>query len=441
MVQAGLAALSATDPVDLPDQQVRDEVLALLGCVNQLSAALATRLGSFDARQLSELDALRTTRTWLTAFGRMSQGAASGWLAQARLLRELPALAAAARSGTISAEHLDKVVQLVRHVGIADVRDFDAILAEAGETADPADMQKACERVLAHLDPDGKPPDPEEDLQRREVTFSRLGSMLYLRGRLDPEGGAALMTAVDALMRPPASDDLRTAAQRRADALVELARGEIAGGGLPTVGGVRPHLGILVTPQMLLGAAAATPQCPVEAAGGSGGAHEDPLTRAGVPPAPDHPWLNWIGEIPPELAQRIACDSVVWRIVLDPASGLPLDLGREHRIVPHWLRKALHARDRSCRWPGCDVPAAWTDAHHQVPWYLGGTTDIDQLLSLCRYHHAIVHEGRWTITLDRNTGEVAVTRPDGTPYELRPSLPWTTPSRDGPQATDPPGLT
>src|SRR4029453_16253118 len=84
-------------------------------------------------------------------------------------------------------------------------------------------------------------------------TFSRLGSMLYLRGRLDPEGGAALMTAVDALMRPPAPGDERTAAQRRADALIELARGAIAGGGLPTVGGIRPHLGILITPQTLLG--------------------------------------------------------------------------------------------------------------------------------------------------------------------------------------------
>ena len=45
LVQAGLAAISATDPADLPDQPVRDEVLALLRCVNQLSATLATRLG------------------------------------------------------------------------------------------------------------------------------------------------------------------------------------------------------------------------------------------------------------------------------------------------------------------------------------------------------------------------------------------------------------
>jgi len=308
--------------------------------------------------------------------------------------------------------------------------------------------------------------------------------MLYLRGRLDPEGGAALMTAVDALMRPPAPGDERTSAQRRADALIELARGAIAGGGLPTVGGVRPHLGILITPQTLLGAAAGADhgrdshhgesqpgrqngggRPGVDAdrgrdSGADSGADSgrdggdgvnghgagvgdgprcvDPLEGAGIPPLPERPWLNWIGDVSAELAQRLACDAIVWRVVLDPATGLPLDVGREYRIVPAWIRKAVHARDRMCRWPGCDVPADWTDCHHDVPWYLGGTTDVKHLISLCRWHHGLVHEGRWKLTLDHATGEVSVIRPDGTPYELGPSQPWTTPSRQGPSETGPP---
>ena len=81
----------------------------------------------------------------------------------------------------------------------------------------------------------------------------RSGSVFRLRGQLDTEGGAALLTALDALMKPPAGDDLRTTPQRRADALVELARLNLAAGELPTVGGVRPHLGILITPETLLG--------------------------------------------------------------------------------------------------------------------------------------------------------------------------------------------
>src|SRR5215470_1181918 len=89
---------------------------------------------------------------------------------------------------------------------------------------------------------------------------------------------------------------------------------------------------------------------------------------------------------------------------------------------------------RRCR-PDADatkVSLVWTDAHHLIAWYLGGRTDIDQLICLCRWHHTRVHEGQWRIRLDPTTGDVHVTRPDGTPYELGPSHPTSDPpeSRD-----------
>jgi hypothetical protein len=155
----------------------------------------------------------------------------------------------------------------------------------------------------------------------------------------------------------------------------------------------------------------------------------DPLSQAGVPPLPQPAWLDWFGEVPAALAQRLACDANAWRIVLDPATGLPLDVGRAHRLVPPWIRRALHARDRGCRWPGCEAPTDWCDAHHHdKPWYLGGETNVDELMLLCRWHHVKVHEGQWRIELDRITGEVHVYRPDGRPYELGPSRPWTGPA-------------
>src|SRR6185369_17040804 len=82
-----LAEVNAVDVAALADQQVRDELHALLAARNSLDSAIAVRVGSFDVRELSDLDGLRCTRTWLPAFGRMSQGAASGWLSRARLLR------------------------------------------------------------------------------------------------------------------------------------------------------------------------------------------------------------------------------------------------------------------------------------------------------------------------------------------------------------------
>jgi len=109
---------------------------------------------------------------------------------------------------------------------------------------------------------------------------------------------------------------------------------------------------------------------------------------------------------------------------------VPLGRHLAGRLRPdHWIRKALHARDQGCRFPGGTAPAAWTDAHHWLAWYLGGETNTDNLISLCRWHHVIVHEGQWTLTWDRTTGAVFAHRPDGTPYEIGPSLPHISPTR------------
>ena len=246
-----LARLAATDVVGLADDEVHAVVPRLLAAVNQVGALTAGLVGSFDVRGLSELDACRTTRTWLIAFGRLSQGAAGGWLAQARLLRQFPALAAKARAGSVSAEQVRLVVALADRVGVEKVVAFDAILADLAASAGPAELARACDRLVAHLDPDGPAPDPAEAFERRELTLSRSGAMTYLRGRLDPEGAAAVQTALDALMRPAGPDDLRTPAQRRADAAVDLARLALTQAAVPTIGGVRPHVGILITPTML----------------------------------------------------------------------------------------------------------------------------------------------------------------------------------------------
>src|SRR3954463_15777743 len=114
--------LAAQDPVAACDEQCRADLVALLQAHNQLSAIIAGLVATFDVRGLSETDAVRATRTWLVAFGRMSQGAASGWLARSRLLRELPQLAAASRDGLVSPEHVTKVTDLATKVGVAAVR-------------------------------------------------------------------------------------------------------------------------------------------------------------------------------------------------------------------------------------------------------------------------------------------------------------------------------
>ena len=122
-------------------------------------------------------------------------------------------------------------------------------------------------------------------------------------------------------------------------------------------------------------------------------------------------------------AQRLACDA--GRVVMIHGSGgQVLDVGRKTRTVPPALRRALAARDRRCRFPGCT--ARRCDAHHVRHWAHGGETRLDNLVQLCRRHHRAVHEGGLRMTLDDATGAVRFTQADGRPLPEVPEAPrWT----------------
>ena len=138
--------------------------------------------------------------------------------------------------------------------------------------------------------------------------------------------------------------------------------------------------------------------------------------------------MHWVDEVPAAVAQRIACDAETWRALLDPATGQVLELGRAHRLVPHWLRKALVARDHGCRWPGCTAPAAWTDAHHIIAVVDRRSHRHRQPRCSCAdtTTSRSMRDGGACATTSA-TGEVTVTRPDGLPYQLGASRSYISP--------------
>ncbi|MFY0408275.1 DUF222 domain-containing protein, partial [Solicola sp. PLA-1-18] len=124
--------------------------------------------------------------------------------------------------------------------------------------------------------------------------------------------------------------------------------------------------------------------------------------------------------------RRAACHAGVIPQVLGGAS-LPLDLGRTQRLFNRAQRLALAHRDGGCAFPECDRPPSWTEAHHaREPWSHGGSTDLDDGVLLCPFHHRTVHDDGWTITFDTDDGRPASVPPArldpyrrpraGTPY-------------------------
>ena len=113
--------------------------------------------------------------------------------------------------------------------------------------------------------------------------------------------------------------------------------------------------------------------------------------------------------VPPETARRLSCDASL--VCMVERTGEPLSIGRKTRTIPQAIRRALHARDRCCRFPGC-TESRFVDAHHIRHWARGGETSLSNLVQLCRFHHRFVHEGG--CRLEKTTaGELRFTLPSG----------------------------
>lgn len=115
-----------------------------------------------------------------------------------------------------------------------------------------------------------------------------------------------------------------------------------------------------------------------------------------------------------ETARRLACDASLVAII-ENERGEPMNVGRKTRTIPPAIRRALNSRDKGCRFPGCSFKR-YVDGHHVKHWAHGGETRLTNLVTLCRFHHRLVHEGQVVVqTLD--DGAFRFGRPDGKSFE------------------------
>ena len=110
--------------------------------------------------------------------------------------------------------------------------------------------------------------------------------------------------------------------------------------------------------------------------------------------------------------------------MLENERGEVLNIGRRSRTVPRRIGHALRIRDGGCRYPGCGQ-SCWTDAHHIRHWADGGETSLENLVTLCRYHHRSLHRGEYRIEHSKENGTLIFL--DGTgsrmPSTIYPQFP------------------
>ncbi len=393
----------------VPPAALGDGLVAMRAGIDALEAQFSRWLVPFDRARGFETEGSNSAASWLRGVCRLSGGAAAERVQVARELAQLPDTRASFDSGEIGYQHAAVIARSAAELGAAAMDAAEPALLSAAGRLDPGQLRMLSREMRYRLDPEGALADDNAIFERRRLTISQLANGAFLlEGMLDAEGGAAVRTALDALDGPPTADDRRRPEQRRADALVELSSRQLRSGDLPSVHGHRPHLVVTVAAETTPGSRPAAQRA---AAGHATAGHDagpvarDTLTLPGAGPVatehaeaahhgpltPDTATLHGAGPISLAAMRRLACDASVTTVTVD-GGGRPLDVGRSTRTIPAAVRTALVHRDRGCRYPGCDRPPEWTDAHHLRHWADGGETAIGNLVLLCRRHHRLMHE-------------------------------------------------
>jgi hypothetical protein len=368
---------------------------------NRLDAAECRLLADWDTREVWATDGASSGAAWLRNHVGCSIASARERLRVARRLRHMPLTTAAFDAGDLSFEKVRLLAGLRTDVTAALFDRDESILVDGARRFDTGELSKVTRYWKAMADAAGLAGDTRAQNDAQQASLSEtLAGMFRLDGWFAPEDGRAVETEVDRIMddlhRQEVRDveagldvRLRTPAQRRAAAIVEMARRSAA-----NVDGrhARPDLGVVIPLETLLGG-----DRPARFADGA------PLS--------------------PDAARRLACDAGITRIITGPASEV-LDLGRQTPVPNTAQRRAVALRDAGCTFATCDMPVVRCHVHHIVPYgrgrEAGGPTDLDNITLVCHRHHHLVHEAGFTMTRNPATGQVETRRPDGTVIPNRP---------------------
>jgi hypothetical protein len=293
----------------------------------------------------------------------VSVGSGRRLIGLASALGEMPVVAAGFDAGEVDEPRV-RLLAAARDANPALFADHERTLVDSTAGLTMAEFRIAVDLWRQNADLAAAERDAGHLRGRRYLNVSpTLDGLVRVDGLLDPEAGQTVITALRSITDPEQLDpsDTRTPGKRRADALRSICADHLADGDTPVSGGFRPQVTVITPLDALLGLA--------------GGAE-----------------LEDAGAITPETLRRIACDADITRVITGP-DGLPLDVGRTHRVVPWWIRVALNIRDKGCVIPGCQTRPRYCDAHHIIHWADGGQTALEWLCLLCARHHTMIHEG------------------------------------------------
>jgi hypothetical protein len=373
------------------DDMLGQQITLLAGQINAANHRLLKLIARFDQRKgWSGGGTVRSCAHWLNWKCGIALGAARERVRVAQCLETLPLIDASFAAGEIS---YSKVRAMTR-VATPENEDFLLRIAQHGTASH---VEKAVGKYKRVQAADDATVEREQDNARKLVYYQNDDGMWVIHAMLPPETGALVVKAIEAITAPlqaqkqeelqqdVSAETFSDAVEQeeppryqallehsRADALAMMAEHFLANG--ESNGGLQGLKGSERC-QVMLHVDITHEHC-----------HMD-----------DRQWVS------PETAKRLSCDASVVT-VLEDGQGRVLNIGRRTRTVPANISRALAIRDKTCRFPGC-CESRYVDAHHIKHWADGGDTSLDNLVTLCRYHHRQLHRGSFSIRVDKTSAE------------------------------------
>lgn len=385
----------------VPGQSLRHleaQITELTGHLNAATYYWLTLVAEFDRRGGWGDGATRSCAHWLNWKCGIDLGAARERVRVAHALESLPKISEAMRQGRLSYSKVramtrvacpateGTLLQIAIHGTAHHVEKLVRVFRRAKEAEELLRDERQQERrgVMWFHDPDGS-------LVIKATLPAEAGELFIKAMEAALKAAPATMTAAEKDVsaersRGPMLKILGTEplAHRQADALTRIAESYLAKGEEEISGPERQQIVVHVDVETLKSSTAG--RCELE----------------------DGPSLS------AETARRLACDATLIAVI-ENEEGEPLSVGRKTRAISPALRRALQVRDRGCRFPGCPN-TRYVDAHHIRHWAHGGETKPSNLVSLCRFHHRQVHEGRVALEV-LDDGALRFCKPDGETFE------------------------
>jgi hypothetical protein len=371
-VGAALDGLLGLDADVLSDTSLGEAVVELHRLQARLAAATTRLTAAFDARQAWADDGCRSCTTWLVYRCHVPPKQARATLQLGRRLRSMPHTDAALAAGDIGLAQAERLAGLNGSRTAEAFAESEAQLVDHARSLDWVDFTRACAYWRQLADPEGVESDAASDESLRRVHLSPgMNGSGILDGVLTPLGHATVAEALGRIERElfeadwaeararlgeaaKPADLARTPAQRRADALVEMANRAMTA----PKDGKRPRPLVSI-------------YCGYETFAGRICELADGTVLA------------------PGAVARLLDEALIERVVFDGPSRV-LDLG-ESRLFTGALRRAIELRDRHCTAPGCHIPGHRCEADHVVPRSRGGPTTQGNGRLACGGDHRLRH--------------------------------------------------